>query len=59
MKGSHPAERGSTRLGAPELLAENVHRLLDSETYKAALILRKRFHRYSFRNIWLVRGVAL
>ncbi len=43
-----------TRPGAPELLAENVAKLLDSETYKAALRMRKRFHRYSFRNVWLI-----
>ena len=55
MKAStRPAERVSTRPGAPELLAENVQRLLDSETYKAALRMRKRFHRYSFRNVWLI-----
>ena len=54
MSGSRPAERGSTRPGAPELLADNVHKLLDSEIFKAALRLRKRFHRYSFRNVWLI-----
>ena len=51
---TRPVERGSIRPGAPELLAENVQKLLDSETYKAALRMRKRFHRYSFRNVWLI-----
>ena len=39
---------------AAELLAESVAKLMDSETYKAALRFRKKLHSYSFRNCWLI-----
>jgi antirestriction protein ArdC len=39
---------------AAHLLAENVTRLMQSETYKAALKLRKKMHHYSFSNVYLI-----
>jgi antirestriction protein ArdC len=40
---------------AAEILAENVHKLLNAEDFKAALKFRRTFQtKYSFRNIWLI-----
>ncbi len=39
---------------AAELLAENVARLMDSETFKEALKFKSRFYRYSFNNCLLI-----
>jgi antirestriction protein ArdC len=39
---------------AARLLAESVSQLMNSETYKAALQFRNKFHAYSFRNVWLI-----
>jgi antirestriction protein ArdC len=36
------------------LLAENVRQLMRSESYKAALKLRKKMHHYSFSNVYLI-----
>jgi hypothetical protein len=37
---------------AAKLLADNVASLMNSETYKAALQFRNKFHAYSFRNVF-------
>lgn len=39
---------------AAKLLAESVSQLMNSETYKAALQFRNKFHAYSMRNVWLI-----
>jgi hypothetical protein len=40
---------------AAEILAENVHKLLNADDFKAALQFRRTFQtKYSFRNIWLI-----
>jgi antirestriction protein ArdC len=39
---------------AAKLLAESVCNLMNSETYKAALQFRNKFHAYSMRNVWLI-----
>jgi antirestriction protein ArdC len=39
---------------AAKLLAESVCNLMNSETYKAALQFRNKFHAYSFRNSFLI-----
>ncbi|MEM7737600.1 MAG: ArdC-like ssDNA-binding domain-containing protein, partial [Deinococcota bacterium] len=40
---------------AAEILAENVHKLLNADDFKAALKFRRTFQtKYSFRNIWLI-----
>jgi antirestriction protein ArdC len=39
---------------AAKLLAESVSNLMNSDTYKAALRFRNKFHAYSFRNVWLI-----
>lgn len=39
---------------AAQLLAENVQALLNSDSYKAALRFKSRFHRYSFNNCLLI-----
>jgi antirestriction protein ArdC len=39
---------------AARLLAESVTNLMNSDTYKAALRFRNKFHAYSFRNVWLI-----
>jgi antirestriction protein ArdC len=39
---------------AARLLAESVSQLMNSETYKAALQFRNKFHAYSMRNVWLI-----
>jgi antirestriction protein ArdC len=39
---------------AAQLLAENVTKLMQSESYKTALKLRKKMHHYSFSNVYLI-----
>jgi antirestriction protein ArdC len=39
---------------AAKLLADNVAGLMNSETFKAALKFRQRFHQYSFTNVYLI-----
>jgi hypothetical protein len=39
---------------AARLLAESVCNLMNSDTYKAALQFRNKFHAYSFRNVFLI-----
>ena len=39
---------------AAQLLAESVEKLMDSETFKAALSFRKKLYHYSFNNVWLI-----
>lgn len=39
---------------AAQVLAESVNDLKNSESYKAALEFRARFHSYSFANCWLI-----
>lgn len=39
---------------AARLLADSVTNLMNSETYKASLKFRNKFHAYSFRNVWLI-----
>jgi hypothetical protein len=39
---------------AAKLLADSVSQLMNSDTYKAALRFRNKFHSYSFRNVWLI-----
>ena len=50
-----PKSRDSKTSKAAKLLAENVARLMNSDTFKAALKFKARFHRYSFNNCFLIQ----
>lgn len=39
---------------AAKLLADNVSQLMNSETFRAALKFRQKFHQYSFSNVYLI-----
>lgn len=39
---------------AAVILTESVSKLMDTETFKAALRFRQKLHAYSFRNAWLI-----
>lgn len=50
--GTRPTPRDTHR--AAVILTENVTKLMDSATFKAALRFRRTLRRYSFRNAWLI-----